>query len=106
MTYVVMNGKLVKVIRNRRFGGTNISALVNANVEKARKAKLKGKKNGNCNVTACQRPGATWWNVGTRAYYCEHCAKRINSDGCARYNQPDLCYPSEEAAMMARAAQF
>jgi hypothetical protein len=36
----------------------------------------KGKFDGNCNRTACQKPikGNNWWNSSTRAYYCEHCA--------------------------------
>lgn len=42
---------------------------------------LKGKREGNCNRTACQRPllkGRTWFNRVTRAYYCQHCAFLIN----------------------------
>lgn len=39
---------------------------------------LKGVKNGNCNRQACQRPGATWFNSSTRAYYCKKCAAKIN----------------------------
>lgn len=39
---------------------------------------LKGKLNGNCNVTACQRPHAHWYNTVTQAYYCQHCALKIN----------------------------
>ena len=40
---------------------------------------LKGKKDGNCNVTACQQPGATWYNKSTQKYYCTKCADQINS---------------------------
>lgn len=39
---------------------------------------LKGKFQGNCNRTACQAPGATWYNHSTRLYYCEICAGMIN----------------------------
>lgn len=39
---------------------------------------LKGKKDGNCNRQACQQPGAFYFNVGTDAYYCESCARKIN----------------------------
>jgi len=38
----------------------------------------KGKKGGSCNRRACQAPGATWYNWGTRAYYCADCARLIN----------------------------
>ena len=36
--------------------------------------KLKGIEGGNCNRTACQAPFAIWYNTGTHAYYCRHCA--------------------------------
>ncbi len=52
---------------------------------------LKGKLGGNCNVTACQKPGARWWNTGTRAYYCSACAREINKY-CGL--EPKLCFPS------------
>lgn len=39
---------------------------------------LKGVYGGNCNVTACQLPGAKWWNWGSRAFYCHSCAHDIN----------------------------
>lgn len=42
-------------------------------------AMLKGKFNGNCNVTSCQKPHAVWFNHSTRAYYCEACAYEIGS---------------------------
>ena len=32
-----------------------------------------------CNRTACQKRGANWWNVGTRAWYCFSCAQLINN---------------------------
>jgi hypothetical protein len=38
-----------------------------------------------CNRTACQKPGAVWWNTSTRAYYCTDCAKAINE------HNPGLC---------------
>jgi hypothetical protein len=36
-----------------------------------------------CNRRACQAPlndtdGSRWWNLSTEAYYCKHCAQRIN----------------------------
>lgn len=39
---------------------------------------LKGKEGCNCNRTACQQPGALFFNCGTRAWYCYECAKDIN----------------------------
>jgi len=44
----------------------------------------KGKQGRNCNVTACQRPGAWFYNNGTRAYYCLHCAWDIR-----KFNNPE-----------------
>lgn len=41
----------------------------------------KGKRGGSCNRTACQAPGAIWWNRGSRAWYCEGCAILINEFG-------------------------
>jgi len=34
----------------------------------------KGKQGRNCNITACQRPNAWFFNGGTHAYYCFDCA--------------------------------
>lgn len=60
----------------------------------------KGLRGGSCNRTACQAPGATWFNQSTRAYYCEGCARDIN-----RYNRADamqlygtdLCLPEAKS---------
>lgn len=41
----------------------------------------KGAFNGSCNRTACQAPGATWYNHSTRLYYCPACAGLINYPG-------------------------
>ena len=41
----------------------------------------KGLKNGSCNVTACQKPGATFFNKSTKKYYCCDCAREINWPG-------------------------
>ncbi len=61
---------------------------------------LKGLLNGNCNRTACQKPGATWYNKSTRAYYCEECAHEINraniADSLRLYMTPLLCTPAGE----------
>lgn len=37
----------------------------------------KGKKGGSCNRTACQRPGADYYNKYMDAFYCLHCAQEI-----------------------------
>ena len=39
---------------------------------------LKGKFKGNCNMTRCQKPGATWFNHSTRKFYCPECAAELN----------------------------
>jgi len=49
----------------------------------------KGEKHGLCNRQACLKLGATWYNRGTQAYYCEECAlwiNQVNPD-----IQPPLC---------------
>jgi hypothetical protein len=56
----------------------------------------KGEKNGSCNLTACQRPGATFYNKSTQRYYCADCAREINwpggrADTMALYGVPMLC---------------
>jgi hypothetical protein len=58
---------------------------------------LKGKKNGNCNRTSCQKPGATWFNHSTRAFYCQPCAFLLNNenpDAVSLFGH-DLCTPAE-----------
>lgn len=43
--------------------------------------KPKGELNGACNLSACTSGLlATYYNHGSYAHYCEHCAKRLNSD--------------------------
>ena len=41
---------------------------------------LKGKLGGNCNVTACQAPGAYAWSLNNQAWYCDDCARRLNRE--------------------------
>ena len=38
----------------------------------------KGLLNGSCNREACQKPGATYYNIWTHAHYCKACASKIN----------------------------
>jgi methionyl-tRNA synthetase len=40
---------------------------------------LKGKRGGNCNREACQKPGATYYNHAMRKHYCKDCALLLNS---------------------------
>lgn len=40
----------------------------------------KGQFGGSCNRSHCLRPGATWWNHGSYAYYCASCAYELNED--------------------------
>jgi hypothetical protein len=42
---------------------------------------LKGIKGGNCNLTACQKPVALYYNKSTEKYYCKACADEINWPG-------------------------
>jgi hypothetical protein len=56
----------------------------------------KGLKGGSCNVTACQEPGANYYNKSTQKYYCKYCADRINwpggrADTMALFGVPLLC---------------
>lgn len=59
----------------------------------------KGKLGGRCNRQACLAPGATWWNVVTRAFYCRPCAamiNRLNRDYQAEHGHP-ICQPDKPA---------
>jgi hypothetical protein len=59
----------------------------------------KGSFGGPCNRTACQRPGASWFNHSTRAYYCTECAGLINWPGgradAMRLFGHDVCTPGK-----------
>jgi len=46
----------------------------------------KGEKGKLCNRTACQAPGAYWYNHSTQAFYCGTCADLINQD---KFNRAD-----------------
>ena len=39
----------------------------------------KGQRNGSCNRRACQDPGAVYYNRGSMSWYCESCARDLNS---------------------------
>lgn len=34
---------------------------------------------GKCNITACNRPRAVFWNSATHGLYCKSCASDINA---------------------------
>lgn len=95
MAYMTINGKVVKVAKNKSRNILAIKAEVDANTaERLRREEIKQEKGkhykGNCNVTTCQRPGAVWWNKGSHAYYCRRCAERINA-GCDQIGDEPLC---------------
>jgi len=47
----------------------------------------KGEYQGLCNMSSCKTKNpATWYNHGSRKYYCPSCAHRLNSD---EFNQRD-----------------
>ena len=56
--------------------------------------KRKGIRGGNCNRTACQAPGASYWHTGTYAWYCVECTREINrvnrADAMSLYGIPKL----------------
>lgn len=63
----------------------------------------KGHELGSCNRTACQRPGADWFNHSTQAYYCRRCADWLNTDPvnrefAHRHYGHDLCTPRQAGA--------
>lgn len=40
----------------------------------------KGLENGNCNRSACQQPGAIWYNHWSKKWYCYRCSLDIGND--------------------------
>ena len=83
-------------VPTRRMAAIPAEKLIADGKAAAEKALLKGKFDGNCNRTACQTPLVrrgirnNWWNYGTRAYYCQHCALLINEWPVQRGERP-LC---------------
>ncbi|AGN30154.1 hypothetical protein VPFG_00152 [Vibrio phage nt-1] len=65
-----------------------------AMIELAERNERKGKKGGDCNVTQCQKPGASSYNVAMRAYYCECCAQEIWQ--AAQRNGQDFIRPTPD----------
>jgi hypothetical protein len=60
---------------------------------------IKGAYNGLCNRTACQAPGAVYYNHSTEKYYCVVCADLINHANryqSLRMYGHELCIKGEE----------
>lgn len=57
----------------------------------------KGLRLGSCNRTACQGPGAYWYNRTMSAWYCTSCANMINYQPLP--NGEYLCILNEEARL-------
>lgn len=57
--------------------------------QEASREALKGTYLGNCNRTACQAPGAVWWNFGSRSWYCRDCAILLNREN-AKWVKQDI----------------
>ncbi|RWZ87294.1 MAG: hypothetical protein EO766_12275 [Hydrotalea sp. AMD] len=66
----------------------------------------KGLLDGHCNVTACQRPHAIYYNKSTQKYYCHECALEINrwnvNDSVELYGTPHLCELDEKYKHLTR----
>jgi len=60
-------------------------------VEALRTKPDKGQYQGSCNREACQAPGANYFNLSTRRYYCGRCARDINSFS-VRADKMILCH--------------
>jgi hypothetical protein len=79
---------------HKRVLGLDFRKLPKAPVREIRPEK--GEKGGRCNVTACQQPGAIYYNSVMRKYYCPHCAREINKSAVAGGQEP-FCTLDEEA---------
>jgi hypothetical protein len=76
-----------------RHAGHNPPGIAAITKIAAEREALKGVYLGNCNVTACQSPGAVWWNTAMRKFYCRSCAKEINRPGWPLgADTPTLCF--------------
>ena len=84
MAYTVIHGKLVKTHSTQ--GHLKYRHPGIRNDANPRDKPDKGDKGGRCNITRCQRPGASWFNHSTRRYYCADCAWFLNTD---KFNKRD-----------------
>lgn len=78
MAYTTRFGKLVRLHNSYTSNGKRIKAAPTLPYEVTPYPKDKGQYNGHCNRSACLRPGATWYNRGSYAFYCEDCALMLN----------------------------
>lgn len=79
MGYITLNGKVVKVSKQKSASTAfTASEIISRKIDTSKKLKLKGVKGKNCNVTACQKPPAVYFNSVMKAWYCESCSKEIN----------------------------
>jgi len=65
----------------------------------------KGKEGGSCNRRRCQAAPALWYNHGSYAWYCGHCARDIGGDPINRRDwelnyQPRKGHPQFETREM------
>lgn len=109
MAYQVVNGKMVKIAKQKtkpsvyRSHVDTVSARLSEELkqdrmgtrerheymyEKAANNPRKGKKGGDCNVTQCQRPGASCYNPPMRAWYCHSCASDIRRVSLSHNEEP------------------
>lgn len=65
-----------------------------------KKAALKGKKDANCNRTACQKPRAFFLNCGTDKYYCVECAIDIGCFSLSTRQDPMELFPTFDQDMV------
>lgn len=57
---------------------------------------LKGDLGGECERAACKNGPARWYNSGTRKFYCQPCALRIN----AECGGQEICVRGGEALLL------
>ena len=60
----------------------------------AERNERKGKRGGDCNVTQCQKPGASCWNPPMSAFYCYKCAYDIR-ESSIRFGDTPFIAPGD-----------
>jgi hypothetical protein len=61
---------------------------------------FKGRKDANCNRTACQKPRAFFLNCGTDKYYCVECAIDIGCFSLSTRQDPMELFPTFDEDMV------
>jgi hypothetical protein len=64
--------------RMRNLGTRERHEAMQGLASEAKKLGLKGRWNMLCNRTQCLAPDALWYNRGSYAFYCGHCADELN----------------------------